>query len=176
MKSIYFFIGVLITYFIFSCQPENSDVLPVGKFSNELNPRSSLNVTWDICKPCSESDASFRVTQSGSSNSLDFTPSCGTPSCVDDGSGTLCAQARVVITISGSTLDWNPSTCTLNLPSGIKYFIRQYSGGTCLTHGFNWSDSTCTSSPMGNIYIKSQVYPSCTPYVTNNTCIDVDPK
>lgn len=139
---------------------------------SKLKARTGFSAIWDICRPCSEGNATFRITQIGVGN-ISITPTCGSPNCVDDGSGTICSQASITITISGSTLTWNSGTCTLNLPSGYSYTARQISSGTCNTHGFDWSDSQCTGTPMGDIYIKSQVYPDCTPYVTNTTCIQL---
>lgn len=142
---------------------------------NKLTPRV-FSATWDICRPCSEGNATFRCQDANNSgNFITFTPACGSPTCTDDGSGTLCSQASVTITqVASGSASWNANACALTLPSDTKWSIRQTSSGTCITNGFDWDERGCTAS--GSIYIKSQVYPTCTPYVTNSTCIQITPR
>lgn len=177
MKIVSFFI---LLFFVSSCERATETVTNQDASQLDLASRSSFDAAWEICRPCSEGNASFRLHKVGGGVSdIDFTPTCGTVTqCIDDGSGTLCAQAKIRIVITGSVMAWSPSTCTISLPLGGDYTIRQYSVGTCQTNGFDWnSNSTyCPSTPSGSVYIKSQVYPTCTPYTTNSTCIDIDPQ
>lgn len=173
MRKVILLLSVL---FIFSCRTQDTEVvIQNGRISTNLSPRSSFSAIWDICKPTREANAGFRVfSPAGSSNQvLQFTPSSGSPNCGDDGSGTIASQAQVEITINSGSVTFSGSV--LNLPPGSSYSIRQYTTGDCQTHGFDWTDVNCLSQPMGDIYIKSQVSPSCTPYVTNTTCIQITP-
>lgn len=174
MKIIWNF---LFAFVIVSCTTSSDyeSIVSHKQQNNELKPRSSFSAIWDICRLTSESNNTFRATQlnceNGTITYFDFTPNCGSPQCIDDGSGTLSSQASVTISISGS-FTYNSGTCTLHLPDGYRYTIRQITG-SCITHGFNWNSCNCTGSPNGDIYIKSQVQPSCPPYITNTTCIQV---
>ncbi|MFN8279234.1 MAG: hypothetical protein U0V49_03025 [Saprospiraceae bacterium] len=147
------------------------DVSLITPSSTPLTQRTQSYI-WDICRPTNESDATYRVTATGYTT-VNFTPSCGSPDCVDDGSGTLSSQSQVVIVCNSNTLSWNSGTCTLTLPANQKSFIRQTSSGTCQTHGFDFDPTSCPSTPDGDIYIKSQVYPNCTPYVNiiSTSCV-----
>lgn len=160
---------------LFSCDKSHESIT-VDQSKDKLNSRTQ-SYLWDICRPTSESNATFRVTATGYTT-INFTPSCGSPTCVDDGSGTLSSQASVIIVCNSNTLSWNSGTCTLTLPTNQISFVRQTSTGTCQTNGFDWDPTSCPSTPDGDIYIKSQVYPTCTPYVTYNvsSCVVVTGK
>jgi hypothetical protein len=165
-------INIFILAILFSSCENNPDIILTKSGKSILTARTQ-NYLWDICRPTSESNASFIVTCS-SCTTLSFTPSCGSPNCVDDGSGTLSSQSQVIIVCSGSSdPSWNSSTCTLTLPVNKISYIRQNSAGTCQTNGFDFDPTPCPSTPDGSIYIKSQVYPSCTPYVTKSSCVDI---
>lgn len=154
---------------IMSCNSESDYI-----YKDDLvHSRSLLDARWDICRFTNESDNSFKITTNNSSFVLDITPTGGTPNCVDDGSGTITSQAQVILTATGTgDATYNSSTRTLNLPSGKEWHVRQTSG-SCMTHGYDWDDANCTSTPSGTIYIKSQMSPACAPYITNTTCIQI---